>query len=383
MQTIDVFSKISDIPQEEWDRLIRTNVFATHGWLRTVEATYIGDIRPFYILVREEGRTVGATVCYIFSKNRTVVDLDDHLFGRVKPLVQRLGISFMPTMVCGTLWGCGDHLAVESGANPESRFAVMTKLLDVVEEEANRNRLSLNLIDVPEEDLDLAVVLRRRGYSHSRHVPTTFLDICWSSFKEYEKYLDGVSRHARKNLRNQVNRSRKNGTTISILENIGEERERLHELITMNYRKYWNFPFCFSKDFYSELKRNLGRNAVLHISRKADFITGVAMELRYNGTSYIPLVGIDHEKCGNDMTYFVLTSYAPIAEAISAGMTRLYFGQGHYLNKMRLGFRTANLFNWHKSHRPIAHQMARLWFAILSNWNRYKLPRQVRLPQIT
>src|SRR4030067_3035453 len=112
MQTIDVFSKISDIPQEEWYRLIRTNVFATHGWLRTVEATYIGDIRPFYILVREEGRTVGATVCYIFSKNRTVVDLDDHLFGRGKPLVQRLGVSFMPTMVGGRLWGWGAQLAV-------------------------------------------------------------------------------------------------------------------------------------------------------------------------------------------------------------------------------------------------------------------------------
>ncbi len=101
----------------------------------------------------------------------------------------------------------------------------------------------------------------------------------------------------------------------------------------MNYRKYWNLPFCFSKDFFSELKRNLGRNAVLHVSRKAGFITGVAVELRYNGTSHIPLVGIDHEKCGNDMTYFVLTYYAPIAEAISAGMTRLYFGPGHYLNE--------------------------------------------------
>jgi predicted N-acyltransferase len=378
MQTIDVFSKISDIPQEEWDRLIRTNVFATHGWLRTVEATYIGDIRPFYILVREEGRSVGATVCYIFSKNRTVVDLDDHLFGRVKPLVQRLGISFMPTMVCGTLWGCGDHLAVESGANSESRFAVMTKLLDVVEGEARRKGLPINLIDVPEEDLDLAVVLRRRGYSHSRHVPTTFLDICWSSFKEYEKYLDGVSRHARKNLRNQVNRSRKNGTTISILENIGEERERLHELITMNYRKYWNFPFCFSKDFYSELKRNLSRNAVLHISRKADFITG-GHELRYNGTSYIPLVGIDHEKCGNDMTYFVLHPM-PIAEAISAGMTRLYFGQGHYLNKMRLasGRQTSSTGIKPPTHcTPDGEALV----LILSNWNRYKLPRQVRLPR--
>jgi len=383
MQTIDVFSKISEIPQEEWDRLIRTNVFATHGWLRTVETTYIGDIRPLYVLVREDGKPVGATVCYIFRKTGTVEDLDDRLFGRMKPLALRFGISFMPAMVCGTLWGCGDHLAVEPGADPESKFAVMNKLLDVVEGEANRNGLPLNLIDVPEGDLELAAVLRRHGYSRSRHVPTTFIDICWSSFKEYEKYLDGVSRHARKNLRNQVNRSRKSGTMISASENVSEDAERLHELMTMNYRKYWNLPFCFSKDFFFELKRNLGRNAVLHVSRKANFITGVAMELRYNGTSHIPLVGIDHEMCGNDMTYFVLTSYAPIAEAISAGMTRLYFGPGHYLNKMRLGFRTTNLFNWHKSHRRIGHNATRFWFAILSSWNRYKLPRQVWLPQIT
>ncbi len=70
MQTLDVFSKISEVPREEWDRLITTNVFATHGWLQTVETTYIGDIRPLYVLVREDGKTVGATVCYIFSKNR-------------------------------------------------------------------------------------------------------------------------------------------------------------------------------------------------------------------------------------------------------------------------------------------------------------------------
>jgi predicted N-acyltransferase len=344
-----------------------------------VETTYIGDIHPLYVRVREEGRTVGATVCYTFYKTGTVEDLDDRLFGRMKPLALRFGISFMPTMVCGTLWGYGDHLAVDPEANPQRKQTVMNKLLDVVEGEASRSGLPLNLIDVPEEDLELATVLRRRGYSYSLDVPTTFLDIGWSSFKDYEKNLGNVSRHARKNLRNQINRSRKSGTMVSVLENIGEDADRLHELMTLNYRKYWNLPFCFNKDFFSELKHNLGRNAVLHISRKAGFITGVAMELRYDGTSYIPLVGIDHEKCENDMTYFVLTSYAPIAEAISAGMTRLYFGQGHYLNKMRLGFRTANLFNWHKSHRPIGHYAARLWFAILSCWNRYKLPRRVRL----
>jgi predicted N-acyltransferase len=381
MQTIDVFPRISEIPQEEWNRLISTNVFATHGWLQTVETTFIGDIRPLYVLVREDGKPIGATMCYIFSKNRMVEDLDDRLFGRVKPLALRLGISFMPTVVCGTLWGCGDYLAVEPGANPERKHAVMNKLLDVVEGEAGRKGLPINLMDVPEEDLELDTVLRQRGYSRSHHVPTTFLDLCWSSFAEYTKYLDDVSPNARKDLKWKINKNRKSGTTISVLENVSENAERLHELLTLNYRKYWNLPFCFSKNFFSELKRNLGQNALLHVSRKAGSITGVLMELRHNGTSYVPLVGIDHEKCGNDMTYFVLTYYTPIEKAISAGMTRLSFGPGHYLMKMRLGCRTTDLFIWHKGHRLITHQMARLWFAILSSWNMYKLPRQARLTQ--
>jgi predicted N-acyltransferase len=380
MQTIDVFSRISEIPKEEWDRLITTNIFATHGWLQTVETTFIGDIHPLYVLVREDKKPVGATVCYTFYKTDTVEDMDDRLLGRMKPLALRFGISFMPTVVCGTLWGYGDHLAVEPEANPERKQTVMNKLLDVVEGEASRKGLPIDLIDVPEEDLYLAAVLRHRGYSRSRHVPMTLLDLHWSSFAEYTKSLDDISPNARKDLKWKINKNRKSGTTISVLENINEDAERLHELLTLNYRRHWNLPFCFSKDFFPELKRNLGGNVVLHVSHKAGSITGVLLELRYNGTSQIPLVGIDHEKCINDMTYFVLTYYAPIEEAISAGITRLYFGPGHYLMKMRLGCRTANLFNWHKSHRRIAHHAARLWFTILSSWNRYKLPRQVRLP---
>jgi len=383
MQTIDVFSKIAEVPREEWDRLITTNVFATHGWLQTVETTYIGDIRPLYVLLREDAKPIGATVGYILHKTGTVEDLDDRLLGRIKTLALRFGISFMPTMVCGTLWGYGDHLAVEPEANPERKQTVMNKLLDVVEGEAGRKGLPLNLIDVPEEDLNLAAVLRHRGYSRSRHVPMTLLDLRWSSFAEYTKHLDVISPNARKDLKWKINKNRKSGTTISVLENVSEDAERLHELLTLNYRRHWNLPFCFSKDFFSELQRNLGRNAVLHVSHKAGSITGVLLELRYNGTSQIPLVGIDHEKCGNDMTYFVLTYYAPIEEAISAGMTRLYFGPGHYLMKMRLGCRTTDLFIWHKSYRPLAHQAARFWFVVLSSWNRYKLPRQARLTQGT
>ena len=382
MHTIDVFSRISEVRREEWDRLMRTNVFATHGWLRTVEATFIGDVRPFYVLVRENGKVAGATVCYIFRKTGTVLDLDDLLLGRVKPLALWLGISFMPTMVCGTLWGCGDHLAVEPGADPERRQVVMNKLLDVVEGEANRNRLPLSLLFVLEGDLELATVLDRRGYTCSRHVPMTLLDVRWPSFPEYAKHLDDISRNGRRNLLNQINRNRKGGTTISVLEDVGKHSKRLHELLTMNYHKHRNMPFCFSEDFFPELKHNLGRDALLHVSCKGGLMTGVAVELRHNGTSHVPMVGIDHEKCGNDMTYFNVTYYAPIAHAISSGVNRLYFGTGQYLLKMRRGCNTTDLFIWHKSRSRVAHYMARLWLAVLSSWNKYKLPRRTRLPAV-
>jgi predicted N-acyltransferase len=382
MQTIDVFSRISEVPREEWDRLITTNVFATHGWLKTVEATFLGDIRAFYVLVRQNGKVAGATVGYIFRKTGTVEDLDDLLLGRVKPLASWVGISFMPTMICGTLWGYGDHLAVETGVDPERRQVLMNKLLDVVEGEADRSRLPLSLLFLPERDLELAAVLRRRGYSCSRHVPLTLLDIRWSSFAEYAKHLDGITRKGRKNLRNQINRNRKGGTTISVLEEVGEQAERLHELLAMNYRKHRNTGFCFGKDFFPELKRNLGRNAVLHISRKDGFITGVAVELRHNGTSHMLMVGVDHEKCGNDMTYFNVTYYAPIAGAISAGVKRLCFGRGAYLLKMRRGCRTTDLFIWHKSRHRAAQYAAKFWLLILSCWNRIKLPGRVRQTRV-
>jgi predicted N-acyltransferase len=382
MQTIDVLSRISEVPREEWDRLITTNVFATHGWLKTVEATFLGDIHALYVLVRENGKVAGATVCYIFRKTGTVEDLDDLLLGRVKPLASWVGISFMPTMVCGTLWGYGDHLAVETGADPKRRQVLMNKLLDVVEGEADRNRLPLSLLFLPERDLELAAVLHRRGYSCSRHIPLALLDIRWPSFAEYAKHLDGITRKGKKNLRNQMNRNRKGGTTISVLEEVGEYAERLHELLAMNYRKYRNTEFCFGKDFFPELKRNLGRNAVLHVSRKAGLITGVAVELRHNGTSHILMVGVDHEKCGNDMTYFNVAYYAPIADAISAGVNRLCFGRGVYLLKMRRGCRTTDLFIWHKSRHRVAQYVARFWLLILSCWNRFKLPGRVRQTRV-
>jgi predicted N-acyltransferase len=374
MQTVEIFSRIAELPREEWDRLISTNVFATHGWLKTVEATFIGDIRPFYLLVRENGRPAGATLCYLFRKTGTVQDLDDLLLGRGKSFAARLGISFMPTMVCGTLWGCGDHLAVEPGADPERKRAMMNKLLDAAEGQADRNGFPLSLINVPEGDSELATILRQRGYSRCRHAPLTLLDLRWSSFSDYVKHLNGISRHARKNLRNEINRNRKSGTTVSVLENVALHATRLYELLTMNYRKYRNMPFCFSKDFFTELERNLGRNAVLRVSRKAGLITGVVVELKYNGTSYLSLVGVDHEQCGNDMTYFILTSYEPIAEGISAGVSRLYFGRGDYLMKIRRGCKTTDLFIWHKSRHCVSHHAARFWFALLSCWNSTTYP---------
>src|SRR5262249_16985168 len=208
--------------------------------------------------------------------------------------------------------------SVDPLIDPKRRQGVFNTMLDIVEKEAGSEKLPITLIDVPEHDIELANVLRRRGYSRSRRVPMTYLDICWSSFDKYSNHLGDVSPNARKDLKHKLNKNRKSGTTISVLGNIGPNADRLHELLTLNYRKYGGQPFSFDKHFFSDLRLNLGENALFHVSHKAGLMTGVAVELRWNEASHMCLVGIDHEQAGNDMTYFVVCHYSPISAGIAS-----------------------------------------------------------------
>ncbi|MBW2173008.1 MAG: N-acetyltransferase [Deltaproteobacteria bacterium] len=96
-----------------------------------------------------------------------------------------------------------------------------------------------------------------------------FIDISWSSFDEYLKYLGTLSSNRKKTVRREINRNRREGTVVKQLRVSDEHEDRLHQLLDMNSYKHNGRPFSFSRSFFLELQSNLGNDAVFYASWKA------------------------------------------------------------------------------------------------------------------
>ncbi len=373
MHVINVVDSITQFEKEEWDVLTSANPFSSYGWLKTIENTYIGDIDPKYVVVEEGNKLAAAAVCYIFRKTDLVENLDDLLLGRAKRCAYKLGISFMPAFICWPLFGYGEHLLVGRKLDPKQKRIIMCRLFDRIELEVSKQKLPVGFINVMDHESELIEMLNSRGYNKSVHIPLNFMDVRWSSFDGYLRYVGGMSKKAKKSVRNEINRNRKEGTVIKELDVPDEYEERLYELLNIHSYKRNGRPFGFSRDFFHELKSNLGHDVVFYVSWKASLLTGVSVDLWRNGTLHGLMIGVDSSLPRNDYTYFNLAYYRQIMDAVLKQTRRLYYGRGAYEAKARRGFKTANLYIYYKTFSKTKNMIPKPWFVLLSTWNRYKL----------
>jgi len=378
MHIIRTLNSIEKVKRESWDALIDDNPFASHGWLKTVEETYIEDMRPRYILFEDAEKLAGATVCYYQKKSDIVETLDDLLFGRIRVPLSRLGFSFLPALICCPIFCYGQHFLILKGLRPVQKEFIMIELLRAVEQEGARERLPIAFPNVMESEDMLARLLKERGYRRTRHMSLSYIDIEWKSFPEYVNHVRHLRKGTNKAINNEINRNRKEGVIIRPIEDLKENEVRLYALLNDNYMRYNQRPFMFRLPFITKTKEHLGKDAVFYISLKKGVITGVSILMKRQKTGYGLLLGIDHEIAGNDFTYFNIAYYRPIMDAISEGMTRLYFGPAMYQSKISRGCKTDNVSLYYKPYQRITDIHVRIWFKIFSLWIRCKVPKAVR-----
>jgi len=158
-------------------------------------------------------------------------------------------------------------------------------------------------------------------------MPLCYLDIHWNSFNDYKAHIRSVSKNSWKSIKREMNKSKREGVLIRQLENVDFCEDRLDELVNMNINAYNRLPFMFSKAFYKRLKENLGNDATIYVAVKEGCITGVSISISKDGMISVPIAGVDHGMSGNDFTYFNITYYRPIMDAISSGKTRMNYGR--------------------------------------------------------
>lgn len=365
---------ITDIDAPAWDRLAGENVFATHGFLRTVEACCRAPIEPIYFTLHRSGVLIAASVCHIVGPSPGIESIDDMVFGRVAGPARAVGLSLLPALVSGPAIGYGWHLGIDPGLDARDARESGLTLLDAMEAEAGARGLRVSLPQVLDDEGDLPAWLTERRYLRCRNVPVAVLDLPFASF---EDYLAHLPRKSRSESRRQTNRNRDSGTVIDLTDAVDDIEGRLQELIDLNSQKHNGLPFALGPGFLGALRRHLGGRARVFVARKSGAITGVCAMLMQGATACPIAVGIDAELAAGDYTYFQVTYHAPIAHVIASGMRRIYYGRGLEDVKARRGCRFANTWTYlcpGAAQRPVTVA----WFLGASAWNRFKLSARVR-----
>jgi predicted N-acyltransferase len=373
--TVDSIEKVE---KEAWDALIDDNPFASHGWLKTVEETYIEDMSPLYILFKDSERLKGAATCYYQTKTFNIETLDDLLLGRLKKASSKLELSFLPALICCPLFCHGQHFLISKDVAPEEEEMIMRELYHAIEQMGNKKEVSIAFPNVMAHENTLITILKEKCFQRVTHMPLSYIDIKWSSFTEYIYYIKHLWRGANKAIKNEINRNKKEGVTISPMEDPKGYEGRLYELLRKHYYRYNQKPFMFKRPFIKKLKENLGKDVILYVSLKKGTITGVGVLLKRRKIAYALMLGIDHEMSGNDFTYFNIAYYRPIMDAISERMARLYFGIGMYRPKISRGCETKNVSFYYKPYHSLKRLPVKLWFAVFSSWMKYKLLKATR-----
>lgn len=373
--SIETTSDIRQVSPREWDRLANGDIMSGHGWLKTVQETQTKNMVPRYVLFRERGRLIGASVCYFTDDKADPVNLDTIFLGRLRDLARILGLSFLPTAECYPFRQYGRHFFIEKSLPSAERARVLRRLFIRVEEEAFQDGRSLCFTHVMEHEQELIQLLRAAGYSETMDYPVNYVDIEWPDFEGYKKAVARFNRSMRRNITTEINRNRREGVRIRPLENLTGKEDRLHKLLDMNHRKHHGTPFPFRRDFLRKLKDNLGEDCVIYIAEKKGIISGVSLLLKKGPVGHGLMVGVDHDWAGNDATYFNMTFYRPIQDAIQSRMRRLYMGNAQYVLKQRRGSLISYCYLFYKSPKRVQNAAARAWFPLHRRWYEKKHAR--------
>jgi predicted N-acyltransferase len=346
MHSIELLKSITEVDRSDWDQLTGHNIFASYGWLRVVEETLIIPQHHCYLVLRDAAGLAAAVPCYLQEKRDSLVNLDYLLFGRLAPAASILGISVLPVLICGTRVGVGEGVFVRKQASAPERARLIALVVEATEKLARRNGWTVCFRGVAQTLPKTSYVLQDYQYLRTREQPMTYLDIEWTSFRDYLRHLKKIHPSTAKSIRREINLSRRGGIVIKELEDPIRYQKRLHLLLDSHFIRLNQRPFPFCANFFKSLKKHLDDKATVYVATHGEQLIGATVALRNNGLAYLPFIGVNREQYRDvvreSAVYFNVAFNTPIRDFIEAGYRRIYYGKMLYGMKVRRGCRLVN-----------------------------------------
>ncbi len=367
-----IYNSIKEIKKDEWDYLTENNVYMSYEFFKTFEETTVFPLQPYYITITSDENILAASAFYFEPQNSTRI-LDSVLLGRLAKTGLKKKITFLPSSICNRQRGHGTHFVFSPNINYDQMIFLQEILIDVIEKTAREKKTSVSFLNVTLDQKALRNSLRKRGYSSTYDLPSNFIDVKWSSFEGYKKYLSEKYPNMIKSIRHELNRNKKAGVVIKEEQITAANEKRFIELLKMNHFKHNSYRFYLKENYFKKIKEIFGRDAIIFTAQKDGTIIGVCTILRKGEEVFFSSIGVDHGLSKKDFTFFNLGYYEPIKQMTKYNVKRIFFGRGLYKTKIKRGCNSEDMLIFYKPQYKISIPVIKIWFYFHKKWMSYKL----------
>lgn len=327
-----IYDSIRDVPGEQWDRLVRgrSQTYSRQFW-EAIERSGLNDFRYRHALFHDEhGAAVALASFYTITTDIAIFAPNSlkALLGAIRRVLP--GFLKVRMLECGTPVTLNPPFVAADGVDRAQFTAALHRVLFDL---ARRERHFLVVVrDFEPPDDDLVPTFRGLGYHLVPSLPTTYLDIAWSS---PEEYLDSMKSYYRSKTLKHLRRNREAGVTHEL-------RTGFHDLAEILCRQ-WNVVHAdaneyqremLTADFYREISLRMGPQAMVLLLRRGGEIIGHTLLLQDGAT--LRWLYFGRNRSANDSLY-IYAGYQVIAAAIELGMRRVELGLTTYATKKDLG----------------------------------------------
>jgi len=366
--TVEVKESVAALDRQTWDSLFTDPLFSS-DWFHVIETVRPIHVLPRYHVLSFDHQVVAALPAFL-QHEEMYTTVEDRLFGRIRTLARRLGVRALPALLANS------PLSYQGGIGLSDRAdeaAAIGELLAAMEETARREGAPLYGFSYlsPGETV-LSRILEERGFSRGLAVPMARLDIEWADFDEYLRHISRRHKSTAAGIRRQINRNRKAGVRLERVTDFEPHAEEFARLFHETYHRYTGRETPLKARFFRELSSRCSGKVTAYCGFKDGRLQGYFIVLRgaeiWNGL----LTGQEYGQDDRDFTFFSVTFYEPIRDAIAKGAKRIYYGPACYDAKLRRGCRVEPLYMWLRSPSEGANHWLKWWLDLADRRYRRK-----------
>jgi predicted N-acyltransferase len=190
----------------------------------------------------------------------------------------------------------------------------------------------------------------------------TFLDVSWSTFDEYLRWLTA---NRRRSAKREIRQFHGSGFKVSIGK-LSEWYEEAGPLLSNLMNRYGArlTPEQMTR-YLANQAAVLDDESVVFLCHQSGNLVGFSLFYDWAGTLYGRVCGLDYDRAGSNAEYFNLAYYLPIRYAIEQGLRSIRFGIKSYDAKLMRGAKLEPLWSAITASSSTSPQ----WRDALVGWN--------------